>query len=84
MAQLNKTYSYSIPNKIFASYYPAPFQSNPQIDVKMLDGQEDFSLEIVTENEWQPGLYYICLFAALTGAAQDQVISTRTILLTPQ
>ena len=80
IAELNKTYSYGIPDKITASYFCDPTQTNDPFPLKTVDGQEEFSAEIATDKSWQPGLYYICLFADLNGSKEEQLISVRTIV----
>jgi uncharacterized protein YkwD len=82
ISELNKTSSYGIPDKIITSYFAEASQTNEPIKVKTVDGQEEFSVDILTDKEWQPGLYYICLFADVGGITGEQLISTRTILLT--
>ncbi len=80
IAELNKTYSYSMPDKITASYFADPSQTNDPISIKKVDDQETYTLEIKTDKEWQPGLYYITFWAKVNGT-DDCVVSSRTIEL---
>lgn len=81
IAELNKTYSYSMPDKITASYFADPSQTDDPISVKKVDDQETYTLQIKTDKEWQPGLYYITYWASVNNGGDDSVISTRTIQL---
>ena len=84
VAELNKTSSYSIPEKVVTTLLTDPEQSNDPIKVTTGDGQEHFSANVVTDENWQPGLYYMCLWAALPGQPEDVMISRRTFKLSPR
>lgn len=76
---INKTYSYGEPDDITVAYFPGDDQH--QITVKSVDGCEEFSADLSTQNNWKPGLYYILVWAYVNGAKEPQNISTRTFLL---
>ncbi len=83
VAALNKTSGYSMPDKIVISYFADPSQTNDPINVKKVDEQEVYSLDIATDKDWQPGLYYITTWAVNKGS-EEAVISCRTIELLPK
>ncbi len=77
--ELDKTYSYSIPDSILFSYFPPPYESPAPVNVSEQGGAERFSVEIPTTKEWKPGLYYVTVWAK-KGANKDAFgVSTRTI-----
>lgn len=78
VAELNKTYSYSMPDKVLMSYFADPSQTNDPIVIKKVDDQESYALQIKTEKDWQPGLYYITCWGAVNGK-DDAIVSCRTI-----
>ena len=82
IAELNKTSSYGISDKILISYFADATQTNDPIAVKTVDAQEEFSQPITIDKEWQPGLYYICVWASVNNS-EDAIVSTRTLLVTP-
>jgi hypothetical protein len=81
IAELNKTYSYSYPDKIIFSYFADPSQTDDPIKVKKVDDHEVYSVNIATDKEWEPGLYYITVWATVDGGA-EAVVSGRTFELT--
>jgi hypothetical protein len=80
VAELNKTSSYSMPDKITMTYSADPSQSNDPIVVKKVDDQQSYALTIKTDKEWQPGLYYITYWASVNGK-EDSIVSCRTVQL---
>lgn len=80
VVELNKTYSYSMPDKITMNYSADPSQSNDPIVVKKVDDQQSYALTIKTDKEWQPGLYYITYWASVNGK-EDSIVSCRTVQL---
>jgi hypothetical protein len=82
IAELNKTSGYSIPDKVVASYFPAADQAPNSINVTPSPEGDQFSVEVVTEPDWQPGLYYLTVWAEVQPNKEEAVISTRTFILT--
>jgi hypothetical protein len=82
IAQLNKTSSYGMPDKVVASYFPVPDQPTDMIKIKSTADGDEFSVEISTDKEWQPGLYYLCVWADVIAGKEEALISTRTFTLT--
>ena len=82
IAQLNKTSSYGMPDKVVASYFPVPNQPTDMIKVKSTADGDQFSVEISTEKDWQPGLYYLCVWADVIAGKEEALISTRTFTVT--
>ncbi|CAN5702543.1 hypothetical protein BH10CYA1_BH10CYA1_05580 [soil metagenome] len=82
IAELNQTHSYSMPDKVTASYFTAADQTNDPISVKKVDDQETYTLQIKTDKEWQPGIYYITYWASVNNGGDDSVVSSRIIQLT--
>jgi len=83
IAELNKTYSYGIPDKITASYFCDPTQTNDPFPLKTVDGQEEFSAEIATDNR----ATWFVLYMSICGAQrskEEQLISVRTIVFSEQ
>jgi hypothetical protein len=83
VAQLNKTSSYGIPEKVVTSYFPAPDQATEMIKVKSTADGDEFSVQISTDKDWQPGLYYMCIWADAIPGKEETIISTRTFMLAP-
>jgi len=82
VAELNKTSSYEIPDKVLASYFPSPDQLAPSINVTSTADGDQFSVEISSEKDWQPGLCYLCVWAAVQPDKEEALISSRTFTLT--
>ena len=82
IAELNKTSSYGIPDDAVEDYSIESSDNKPPIKVKSLDDVEEFSLDVSTKRDWQPGLYYLCIFAEFGDSRKAELISTRTIELT--
>jgi len=82
VSELNKTSSYGIPEKVVASYFPAPDQEPNSITVTPKPDGDEISAQIVTEPDWQPGLYYLSVWAEVQPDKEETVISTRTFTLT--
>ncbi len=81
IAELNKTSSYGIPEKVVATRFSDPNQSDDPIKSTTVDGEEQFSLAVVADDSWQPGLYYMCIWAAIDGQPEEVMISRRTFTL---
>lgn len=81
VAELNKTSSYSMPDKIVASYFPDPDQLTPPIKVKSIADGDEFSVDISTDKDWQPGLYYLNIWADVKPDKEEAQISSRTFTL---
>lgn len=78
-ADINKTYSYGVPDGITVDYFPEDDQH--PVAVKTVDGCEEFSANLSTQTSWKPGLYYILVWAYINGGKDPQNISTRTFLI---
>jgi hypothetical protein len=78
IAQLDKTYSYSIPDEELFSYFPPPYQSPAPVTLTSEAGCEHFSLQIQTSKQWRQGLYYVCLWATIANDKDPVLVSTRT------
>jgi hypothetical protein len=67
---------------VVASYFPAADQAPNSINVTPSPEGDQFSVEVVTEPDWQPGLYYLTVWAEVQPNKEEAVISTRTFILT--
>jgi hypothetical protein len=76
--ELDKTYSYSIPDEVVSSYFPPPFESPAPVNVTEQAGCEHFSVEIPTNKQWKAGLYYLTIWAKMKDKKEAYQISTRT------
>jgi hypothetical protein len=82
VAELNKTSSYSIPEKVTVTAFVDASQTNDPIKVTTSDGQEEFSADVPIDDAFQPGLYYMCAWAAAAdGRSEDTLISCRTFVV---
>lgn len=82
VAELNKTSSYGMPEKVVASYFPVPEQPTAEIKVTPNAEGDQFSVEISVDKDWQPGLYYMCTWADVIPGKEEALISTRTFTVT--
>jgi uncharacterized protein YkwD len=76
--ELDKTYSYSIPDEVAFSYFPPPFDSPAPVVIKEQDGCEHFSVEIQTTKQWKQGLYYVTVWVKKGNNKEAFGVSTRT------
>jgi uncharacterized protein YkwD len=83
LADLSKTHAYGAPEKVAKTLLTDPQQSDDPIKVTTTDGQEEFSANIITDDSWQAGEYYVCLWASAEGHPDDIIISKRTFELKP-
>lgn len=83
VAELNKTRSYGGAEKVAKTLLTDPQQTDDPVKITDSDGQEQFSANIVSDDSWQPGEYYVCLWAAVDGQPEDVMISRRTFELKP-
>lgn len=79
--ELNKTSGYSIPDKVVVAYFADSSQTNEPIAVTKSDDRQSFSQEIKSSKDWQPGLYYIVVWASAPGGGEDEIVSTRTVVI---
>ena len=82
--ELDKTYSYSIPDDAVGSYFPPPYESPAPVTLTEHDGKEHFAVEIQTTKQWREGLYYVCLWATMRDKKDAVLISTRTFRFEPK
>lgn len=85
IAQLNATYSYGAPQTILVSYFPQYDPAHPVSTTDTPAGQS-FRAHIAIPSSWQPGLYYVEIWANPAGSTDVTdvknaiVVSQRTIL----
>lgn len=81
IAELNKTDGYGIPEKVVASYFAQADGAPNSISVTASPEGDQFTVDIATESDWQPGLYYLSVWADVQPDKEEAVISTRTFTL---
>jgi uncharacterized protein YkwD len=75
--EINLTYSYNLPDGEVTEYFQ--YDDKYHMSVKHVGGRELFSVSIVPQATWKPGLYYVLVWAH--GKGPRTLISTRTFLL---
>ena len=75
--EINLTYSCSLPDGEVTEYFQ--YDEKYHMSVKHVGGGELFSVNVIPEATWRPGLYYVLVWAH--GKGPRTVISTRTFLL---